>query len=152
MAHVELSLSDAFAPRGSAPVPGPDSFGRWAVAVAQASEPCLLIDDRMNIAAVSQAACHLLGLSSPSYVMGRPLLDGTLRLLDFTAARAELPAQDVEKIPPLLALTSGRLARGLLRVATTGLTGETDATVDAISTPVSSAGQVAGSLTFFSEV
>ena len=84
-------------------------------------------------------------------LIGRPLLDGGLRLLDFTANRGELTEAEADKIPPLLALSSGRLARGLLRVQAASAD-NSDATVDAISTPVLTDGTVAGSLTFFSEV
>ncbi|MEV4754054.1 PAS domain-containing protein [Micromonospora sp. NPDC049559] len=153
MAHVELSLSEAFVPQPSAATSEPesDSFSRWSATVAEADEPCLLIDLRMIIVAVSASCCALLGLGTPSEVVNRPLLDGALRLLDFTAARAELTEQETDKIPPLLALSSGRLARGLLRVQPR-ISGQPDATVDAIATPVLVHGVVAGSLTFFSSV
>jgi hypothetical protein len=152
VAHVELSLSEAFVPRpGTASEQQFDSFTRWSVTVATAAEPCLLIDLHMIIVAVSASCCDLLGMGDPDDVVDRPLLDGGLRLLDFTAARAELTGQETDKIPPLLALTSGRLARGLLRVQP-GKAGQTDATVDAIATPILLHGVVAGSLTFFSEV
>lgn len=163
MAHVELSISEAFAPSvtsvpGQHPAgftepddgPGGDGFDRWCDTVADAAEPCLLIARDTTVAAVSPACCQLLGFGSPVAVFGRPLL-GTLRLLDFTASRGELTEQDVERIPPLLAVSSQRLARGLLRVDRAGADG-TDATVDAIATPILSHGEVMGSLTFFSEV
>lgn len=152
MAHVELSLSQAFVPSASPSTPQEtDNFRRWCAAVAAALEPCLLIDLHTTIEAVSVSCCTLLGLGTPAEAVGRPLLDGELRLLDFTAARAELPEQESEKIPPLLALSSGRLARGLLRVRSDAA-GGSDATVDAIATPVLTDGVVAGSLTFFSQV
>lgn len=153
MAHVELSLTEAYVPQagGTSTGFGSDSFANWTASVSQAAEPCLLIDLRTTITAISDSCCTLLGLSAPEEVVGHPLLDGELRLLDFTAARGELNEQDVDKIPPLLALSSGRLTRGLLRVqAGTGPT--TDATVDAISTPLLVAGAVAGSLTFFARI
>lgn len=146
MAHVELSLSEVFPPQ---PRPAPtDSFTTWVAAVAAAAEPCLVIDADTVVAAVSVSGCALLGLGDPANAVGRPLLDSGLRLVDFTAARVELPETEIDKIPPVLALTSGCLARGLLRVQS----GETDATVDAIATPLLVDGAVAGSLTFFSEV
>lgn len=152
MAHVELSLSEAFVPSADPHTPQEtDNFQQWAVRVAEALEPCLLIDLHTTVEAVSDSCCALLGLGTPGEVLGRPLLDGELRLLDFTAARAELPEQESGKIPPLLALSSGRLARGLMRVRSTAA-GGSDATVDAIATPVLTHGVVAGSLTFFSQV
>ncbi|MDG4827725.1 hypothetical protein O7627_00205 [Solwaraspora sp. WMMD1047] len=152
MAHVELSLSEAFAPP-VAPIPEPpaDSFDSWCATVSGAVEPCLLIDLERVILAVSPSCCELLGLSAPARIVGRRLLDGGLRLLDFTATRGELPEPETEKIPPLLALSSGRMARGLLRVAG-GLQRDSDATVDAIATPLLRDGALAGSLTFFLEV
>lgn len=149
MAHVELSLSNVLAPTPRTPTePESDNFEQWSATVSRALEPCLLIDLETRVAAVSASGCELLCLGAPDELVGLPLLDGRLRLLDFTANRGELTEQEVDKIPPLLALTSGRLARGLLRVQGACA----DATVDAISTPVLADGRVAGSLTFFSEV
>ncbi|MER7459025.1 hypothetical protein [Micromonospora sp. NPDC126480] len=152
MAHVELSLSEVFAPTARTPTEqGSDNVGRWSATVSRADEPCLLIDAETRVVAVSASGCELLCLGAPQDVIGRPLLDGGLRLLDFTANRGELAEPEIDKIPPLLALSSGRLARGLLRIE--GASPEDpDATVDAISTPVLRGGAVAGSLTFFSEV
>ena len=56
----------------------------------------------------------------------------------------------MEKIPPLLAIRSKRLARGLMRVQIDGP--EPHLTVDAIATPLMAADQVVASLTFFSPV
>lgn len=152
MAHVELSLTEAFVPAPKTPAEqSPDSFSRWVETVSAADEPCLVLDVHTIVSAISRSCCDLLCLGSPAEAVGRPLLGGGLRLLDFTAARAELTGQEAEKIPPLLALSSKRLARGLLRVSsTTG--GDVDATVDAVSTPLLVNGSVAGSLTFLSEV
>lgn len=152
MAHVELSLSEVFAPTTGTPTEQEyDNIGRWSATVSSADEPCLLIDTETRVLAVSAAGCELLCLGTPEELIGLPLLDGGLRLLDFTAARGELTEPEIDKIPPLLALTSGRLARGLLRIEAASA-GGSDATVDAVSTPVLADGAVAGSLTFFSEV
>ncbi|MFC3503415.1 PAS domain-containing protein [Micromonospora krabiensis] len=152
MAHVELSLSEVFPPSaGAATAPEFDNFGQWCSTVTHADEPCLLIDAETTVVAISAAGCELLGLGKPEDLVGLPLLDGGLRLVDFTAHGVALTEQEVDKIPPLLALSSGRLARGLLRVRAAGEEAS-DATVDAISTPVLTEGAVAGSLTFFSGV
>ncbi|AVT31077.1 MULTISPECIES: hypothetical protein [unclassified Plantactinospora] len=165
MAHVELSISEAF-PTPATPSLGHGSTGfddadgrvhldgltRWSETVSTAAEPCLLIDRETTIAAVSPSCCQLLGLGAPLDALGLPLLGSHLRLLDFTAARGELTEQEVEKIPPLLALHSGRLARGLLRVRCPEAEGPEATTVDAIATPILTDGRVAGSLTFFAEV
>jgi PAS domain-containing protein len=151
VAHVELSLSEAFVPHARA-TDEPERGGSvelWAPTVAVAAEACLLVNADMTIVAVSESACQLLGLGSPAEAVGRTMLDRVLRLVDFTQARSELTETEIEKIPPLLALSSGRLARGLLRVHRDG--GDA-ATVDAIAAPLSDDGAVAGSLTFFSEV
>ncbi|MGW5669885.1 hypothetical protein [Micromonospora sp. NPDC003776] len=151
MAHVELSLSEVFPPTVGTPAEQEsDNFGQWSGTVSRAAEPCLLIDGDTTVVAISSSGCELLCLSTPEDVVGRPLLEGGLRLVDFTARPSELTEQDTEKIPPLLALHSGRLARGLLRVQGSG--DDAGTTVDAISTPVLTDGEVAGSLTFFSRV
>jgi hypothetical protein len=151
VAHVELSLSGAFVPQARTPaeaefVPGVD---RWTATVAAASEPCLVIDTSTAILAVSVSAAELLGLGKPPEALGQPL-GAVLRLLDFTAGAGALEESDAEKIPPLLAVRSERLARGLLRVVPGP--GETPLTVDAIATPLLEGERVAGSLTFFSAV
>lgn len=151
MAHVELSLSEVFSPAETPTEPESDNVGQWSSTVSHAAEPCLLIDAETTVVAISSSGCELLCLGAPEDVIGYPLLEGGLRLVDFTANKSELTEQETDKIPPLLALHSGRLARGLLRVQGPGEDGP-GITVDAISTPVLTDGTVAGSLTFFSEV
>jgi hypothetical protein len=153
VAHVELSLTESFAPqaRPSADSTAAGSVSRWAARVAEATEPCLVIDSNASIVAASASCCTLLGLGDPDTIVGRFLLDGALRLVDFTAARGELTEAEIDKIPPLLALSSGRLARGLMRVHD-GAEGGLDATVDAIATPLWDDTTVVGSLTFFSAI
>lgn len=160
MAHVELSLPDAFVPLLAPPddaarddaqpddAQPDDSFSRWVSTVAAANEPCLVIDTGHKIVAASASCCALFDLGSPPVAVGRPLVGETLRLVDFTAARGELTDPEIEKIPPLLAITSGRLARGVLRIQADAA----GATIDAVATPLFRDGLVAGSLTFFSEV
>jgi hypothetical protein len=170
LAHVELSLTEAFVPPARTPydpdaelseiltaptVPNGEpatgtSFSRWAATVAAADEACLVIDAELRIVAASGACCTLFGIGDPMAATGLHLLDAGLRLVDFTAARGELTETEIDKIPPLLALTSGRLARGLLRVTCPEKKG--DATVDAVATPLIAGDRVAGSLTFFSVV
>jgi PAS domain-containing protein len=152
VAHVELSLSGAFVPQARTPsesefVP---SIERWKTTVAVAAEPALVIDAGGTILAVSPSATALLGLGRPAEAVGQPLLGGRIRLIDFTAGGGDLDEPEVERIPPLLAIRSGRLARGLMRVQT--VEGEAHLTVDAIATPLVDAGDVVASLTFFSAV
>jgi hypothetical protein len=152
VAHVELSLSGAFVPQARTPAEAEfvTSIDRWTTTVATAAEPCLVIDVTTKILAVSPSGSDLLGLGRPAEAVGQPLLGGVLRLIDFTAGAGELDEPEVERIPPLLAIRSGRLARGLMRVQTDA--GDAHLTVDAIATPLQEAGDVIASLTFFSAV
>jgi len=152
VAHVELSLSGAFVPQARTPAEAEfvTSIDRWTATVATAAEPCLVIDATSKIIAVSLSGSDLLGLGRPAEAVGQPLLGGVLRLIDFTAGGGELDEPEIERIPPLLAIRSGRLARGLMRVQTDA--GDAHLTVDAIATPLLEAGDVVASLTFFSAV
>ena len=151
MAHVELSLSGAFVPQARTPTEAEfvPSVDRWTLTVSAAAEPCLVIDVSGTILAISASCCELFGLGKPVESIGKPL-GAALRMIDFTAGAGELDETDVERIPPLLAIRSERLARGLLRVLPGP--GEPPLTVDAIATPLLDGNQVAGSLTFVSAV
>jgi hypothetical protein len=140
---VELSLSEAY-PSPDRPVES--SVDRWAVAVTAGEEPSLLIDGDAVIVAMSESLEELLGLEESP--VGRGLLDGVLRLLDFGPGGGELTEGEVGKVPPLLALSSARLARGLMRVRCAGGA----CTLDAVAAPLLDGGRVAGSLTFLSAV
>ncbi len=157
MAHVELSLSEpisgSYDPDSTShqllQQRGLSSVDHWSLAARDAPEPCLVIDASASVAAVSQAACDLLGFPAPEHVIGCFLHTGDLlALVDFTPASAALSEADLEKIPPVLALRTGRLARGLMRVRS----GDEVITMDAVATPLWHRGRVAGSLTFFSPV
>src|SRR5689334_12790981 len=153
VAHVELSLSGAFVPQARTPAEAEfvANLERWATTVTAAAEPCLIIDADTTILAVSPSCGELLGLGKPAEAVGQPLLDGgVLRFIDFTAGGGELARPEIEKIPPVLAIRSGRLARGLMRVQADPA--HTALTIDAIAAPLTEAGQVVASLTFFSAV
>jgi hypothetical protein len=145
-----MSLSDPYAP----PDAGMPSFptggllttvDRWADAADGANEACLVVDAQAVIAAVSRKACELLGFAAPPDAIGQCLHAGVLPLVDFSPVPVVLPSTELGKIPPVQALMSKRLARGLIRVRC-----GTDAlTIDAISTPLWEGQQVIGSLTFF---
>lgn len=143
MPHLELSVSEPRVARARQPVQSP--LQRWAAAVGEAEECCLILDTEAVIVAISTPFEQLLGLDRPA--VGRDVLDGVLRLLDF-ADGGVLTDAEVGKIPPLLALTSGRLARGLLRVRAA----DSACTLDAIATPLLDSGRIAGSMTFFTRV
>jgi hypothetical protein len=151
VAHVELSLSGAFVPQARTPAEAEflSNVERWTSTVATAAEPCLVVDSAGMILAVSPVCSETLGLGKPVEAIGQRL-NTALRLIDFTANAGALEEPEAEMIPPLLAIRSERLARGLIRVLPGG--GEPPLTVDAIATPLLDGDRVAGSLTFFSAV
>ena len=140
--RVELSITDL----GPVIPPPPDLLGHWVRAVAGAVEPCLVIDKRAVIVAMSHQCVAMLGL--PGTPVGASLREGPLRLIDFSASGDKLTENEIGKVPSILAATSGRLARGLIRVWCDGSVH----TLDAIATPIGPPRAVAGSLTFFSPV
>ncbi len=142
MAHVELSVTDPLAPQLRDQELA--SIDRWRAAVHGATEPCLVVDHLSRIVAASSRACELLGLGEPHMAIGLSLFAGVLRLLDFTAAGAALGDGELEKIPPVLAFSSERMARALMRVQSGGEV----VTLDAIATPLFDGAKVVGSLTF----
>lgn len=151
MPHVELSLTDGpavAARRWSRPATS--SLDRWAATVADASEPCLVIDAQAVIVSASASCAELIGLPDARAAQGRRLREALVPLVDFTAAQAQLDQAEVDKIPPLLAIASGLMARGLIRLVCPDTNHAT--TLDAISTPLLDQGAVAGSLTFFAKV
>lgn len=108
----------------------------------------MVLDLEAVIIATSASFERILGLECPP--VGRDLLDEVLSLLDFGDGAA-LDGGEISKIPPLLALSSGRMARGLMRVGRCDHR-EMACTLDAIATPLVESGAVTGSLTFFSQV
>ncbi|GGN89844.1 hypothetical protein GCM10010112_74670 [Actinoplanes lobatus] len=151
MAHVELSLSGAFVPQARTPSEAEfvTSVERWSMTVAVAAEPCLVIDVNGSILAVSPSCSELLGLGKPADAIGQRL-NAALHLIDFTAGGGRLEEPETENIPPLLALRSERLARGLMRVVPAD--GVPALTVDAVSTPLQAGDRIGGTLTFLSPV
>lgn len=151
MAHLDMSVTDDTALDDiavDADALVRTSVDRWADAADGAREPCLVIDAQAVIAAVSPSACLLLGFTGPDVATGQCLYDGVLPLVDFTATALPIPVDEVGRIPPLQALTSRRLARGLMRVRVNGEV----VTVDAVSTPLWEGDAVIGTLTFLCQV
>lgn len=173
MPHVDLSLaelgltslpsplnvpaSDAALARGAQapaddplpadePLPPADPMKRWADAVADAVEPCVVIDVDGNVVAMSPSCQRMFGLIEAP--VGQPLHGGAMHLVDFSGEGGALTDNEVNKIPPLLSLRSGRLARGLIRATCANVA----CTLDAVATPIGESGAVIGSLTFFSPV
>jgi hypothetical protein len=158
--HVELSITDFgtvtpppsaepqssdLAPAEPPTEPAADPLAHWVRAVASAVEPCLVIDADAMIVAMSPSCVTLMRLEQSP--VGESLNKGPLRLIDFGDG-SKLGDTEVTKVPPILAVTSGRLARGLIRVRCDGAV----CTFDAIATPIGPVGTVSGSLTFFSPV
>jgi hypothetical protein len=139
--HVELSLSDLTSGYTG-------SLDRWGPVVAAATEPCIVLDAAGVVVAASPGCRGLLAVD-PSEAPGHRLVDGVLRLLDFNAVSGELPDWEADKIPPLLAIASGGLARGLLRVPDDQGSART---VDAVSAPLRDGPTVVGSITYFAPV
>ena len=154
--QIELSISGgAFVPQARTPVEAEflsnaeSNVERWAATVLAATEPCLIINTEGQIAAVSVAGCELLGLDKPAEAVGQKLTEA-IALIDFTANAGALEEPEAGNIPPLLAVRSERLARGLMRVVPEE--GRPPVTVDAIATPLSDGEKILGSLTFLSAV
>jgi PAS domain-containing protein len=152
MTHIELSLSPlAPTPLAQSPLEAGmiDPLESWAASLTATEEPCLVIDATGIIVAASKPCARLFCLSQPAELTGRHMLDReVLYLIDFTAAGNELSESERDQIPPLLALTSGRLARGLMRVRNRN----GSRTLDSIATPLRQGGEVVGSLSFFAVV
>jgi hypothetical protein len=123
---------------------------RWAAVVTIATEPSLVLDASGLIVAASASCAKLIGLGDAADARGRRLRDAGLHLIDFTASPDELDSAEADKIPPLLAISSGGLARGLMRVACPDT--KITSTMDAIATPLWEESTVVGSLTFFARI
>jgi hypothetical protein len=108
-----------------------------------------VLDAGTTVIAVSPSAAALTGILDPVAAQGRRLRDVMAPLLDFTAAASPLEECEADRIPPLLAISSGLMARGLIRVAAPGAR---PVTLDAISTPLADGLAVVGSLTFFAKI
>jgi len=152
VAHLELSFTEssipAVEPADFAVHERVRSLDRWRVAAAGAGEACLVLNELLDIVALSPTAAGLLGADSPADLLGCNILAGIVRLVDFNQQPQPLPQGDVEKTPPVLAQETGRLARGLLRVESE----DRLVTLDAVATPLLEGGRVVGSLTFFAEL
>ncbi|WP_432833275.1 hypothetical protein [Dactylosporangium sp. CA-092794] len=145
--HVEFSI-DPNGPRVQARSadPAESALERWGATVDGAAEPCLVIDAQRVVVAMSESFELMLGVTE-SPVNRRLLDDDVVHLLDFGDGDA-LDQVEVARMPPLLALSSNRLARGLVRIRCAS----GPCTFDAIATPLTDKDTVVGSLTFFSLV
>ena len=114
-------------------------IGVWHAAVQSSEEACLLLDGDTRVVAASEAVGAVLGTTAASAV-GAKFVD-LVTAVDFTSGAA--PDLELERsVPPLRALTTGGMARGLLRLrSSAGLV-----TYDVVAVPLS--GQ-SGALAFF---
>lgn len=90
----------------------PQARSAWVLAVRTAAEACLLLDAQGRVTAASAAAGKMLdGIPDP---IGAKFAD-LVSSVDFTSGAA--PDLEPERsMPPLRALATGGLARGLMRV------------------------------------
>lgn len=118
---------------------GAGPIGVWYASVQASAEACLLLDRDARVVAASATVGAVLGTTSESAV-GARFVD-LVTAVDFTSGAA--PDLEPERsMPPLRALLTGGLARGLLRLrSSAGLV-----TYDVIAVPLS--GQ-SGVLAFF---
>jgi PAS domain-containing protein len=118
---------------------GAGPLGVWHTAVQASEEACLLLDRDARVVAASAAVGAVLGTTAASAV-GAKFVD-LVTAVDFTSGAA--PDLELERsMPPLRALATGGLARGLLRLrSAAGLV-----TYDVVAVPLS--GQ-SGALAFF---
>lgn len=119
----------------------------WGLTVGLADSPCVVIDQTGTVVAISPGCAALLSVDVSTSV-GRGLVGEVMDVRDFSAAVGTLPEWEVKKLPPVLAISSKGLARGLLRV----WVGRAARTVDAVAVPLFDHGDVVGSLTFFAPV
>lgn len=88
-------------------------FALWAARVREAAESCLLVDEQGRVAAMS-IGCGVMLNIDPVETVGALLLD-LIVMVDFSATGLPLPDPELQA-PPLRALKSGGLARGLVRI------------------------------------
>lgn len=118
---------------------GSGPIGVWHAAVTASAEACLLLDCESRVVAASASVGAVLGTTAAT-ALGARIAD-LVTAVDFTAGA--VPDEELERsMPPLRALRTGGLARGLLRLrSAAGLV-----TYDVIAVPLV---DQAGVLAFF---
>lgn len=115
----------------------------WAERVTRAQETALLLNDHGRVVAISTGCALALNLDV-STCLGKPLINLVV-LVDFSAIG--VPVDDAEvQLPPLKALRSNSLARGLVRLR---LGRGVLTTYDCVGVPLAGG---AGVLAFFNDV
>lgn len=115
----------------------------WAERVTEAQETVLVLNDRGRVVAISTGAALALNLDLSS-CLGRPLLE-LVTVVDFTETGVPVEDPDVQ-LPPLKALRSQSMARGLVRLR---LGQGVLTTYDCVGVPLAGG---SGVLAFFAEV
>lgn len=115
----------------------------WADRITEAQETALLLDERGRVVAISTGAALALNLDVTT-CLGKSLLDLVV-VVDFSATGVPVDDPDVQ-LPPLKALRSLTMARGLVRLR---LGRGVLTTYDCVGVPL--AGGL-GALAFFAEV
>ena len=119
----------------------------WARVAAGSADLVIALDAGGRVLAASAAAADLVVSSGADRVVGRHLLD-VLDLVDFNPTPGDA-SMYADRIPPLLALASNALSRGLLRVRTPRGT----VTLDAVAAPVHDAGgALVGAVAFLAKL
>ena len=122
--------------------PKDEGLRAWTTRVREADEAVLVLDTRGRVFGMSASCAGLLRVD-PGQVFGALLVD-MVTLVDFTAAA--LPLTEPERqVPPLRALSTGALARGLVRFTRNGRT----STYDVVGVPLAKG---VGALAFFTAV
>ena len=115
----------------------------WAERITEAQETALLLNERGRVVAISTGAALALNLDVTT-CLGTPLLDLVV-VVDFTATGVPVEDPDVQ-LPPLKALRSQSMARGLVRLR---LGEGVLVTYDCVGVPLAGG---EGALAFFAEV
>jgi hypothetical protein len=115
----------------------------WAERVTEAQETALLLNERGRVVAISTGAALALNLDVTT-CLGKALLDLVV-VVDFSATGVPIDDPDVQ-LPPLKALRSQTMARGLVRLR---LGRGVLTTYDCVGVPLAGG---AGALAFFAEV
>lgn len=132
-------------PDESRALPPASPLARWGGAVAGAEDGCVVLDRGGWIVSISLRAAALLG-ADRRQLLGKHLLE-VVPFVDFDSGGSD-PAY-APRVPPLLALSAGTLARGIVRVQTQ--TGRR--TLDIVAAPLlGTDGLIAGSLSFLSPI
>jgi PAS domain-containing protein len=119
----------------------------WARLAAGSADLVVALDGGGRVLAVSPSAAQLIAGPGGDRVAGRHLLD-VLDLVDFNPTPGDA-SMYADRIPPLLAIASNALSRGLLRVRTRGRT----VTLDAVAAPLHDAsGALVGAVCFLTSL